>query len=159
MGSNTYLIGGQIVLSMPGRPCLRCYGLITEERLALEANRYGAAGTRPQVVWPNGVLASTAVGLITQLLTPWFKEPPESVYLDYDGNRGTLTPNDRMKLLCNKPCPHHPLEETGDPLFDVRAFNKLRADLALTKVKPPSTHAPTSWWRTIWAVLARMFGL
>jgi hypothetical protein len=38
---------------------------------------------------------------------------------------------DRMELLHNIVCPHHPPEETGDPLFDVREFNKPRADLAL----------------------------
>jgi hypothetical protein len=138
LGNKQYLISGQVILSMPGKPCLRCAGLITDERLALEASKYGAAGSRPQVVWSNGVLASTTVGLITQLLTPWFKGPPEFVYLDYDGNRGTITPNDRMNLFHDKVCKHHPPEETGDPLFDVRDFNWLRAELALTKVKPPS---------------------
>jgi molybdopterin-synthase adenylyltransferase len=77
-----YLISGQVILSMPGRPCLRCCGLVTDERLTQEANRYGAAGSRPQVVWSNGVLASSAVGLITQILTPWFNAAPEFVYLD-----------------------------------------------------------------------------
>jgi len=159
LGNKTYLIGGQIILSMPGKACLRCCGLITEERLTLEANKYGAAGSRPQVVWSNGVLASTAVGFITQLLTPWFKEPPEFVYLDYDGNRGTLIPNDRMELLRNKVCQHHPTEETGDPLFDVREFNKFTADLALKNVKLPSTTAPTSAWRRLGTIIAGMLGL
>jgi len=159
LGNKTYLIGGQIILSMPGKACLRCCGLITEERLALEANKYGAAGSRPQVVWSNGALASAAVGLIAQLLTPWFKEPPEFVYLDYDGNRGTLIPNDRMGLLRNKVCQHHPPEETGDPLFDVREFNRFTADLALRDVKLPSTPAPTSAWKTLRTIIARMLGL
>jgi hypothetical protein len=158
LGNKTYLIGGQIILSMPGKACLRCCGLINEERLALEANRYGAAGSRPQVVWANGMLASAAVGLIVQLLTPWFKDAPEFVYLDYDGNRGTLVPNDRMELLRDKVCQHHPSEETGDPLFDVREFNEVLADLALRKVKPLSTSAPTSSWKRLWAVVGKMLG-
>jgi len=49
-----YLIAGQVVLSSPGCPCLRCFGVVTEDGLAQEAKRYGAAGSRPQVVWPNG---------------------------------------------------------------------------------------------------------
>jgi hypothetical protein len=159
LGGKKYLIGGQVILSMPGKPCLRCCGLITEERLAMEANKYGAAGSRPQVVWSNGVLASTVVGLITQLLTPWFNNPPDFVYLDYDGNRGTLTPNDRMELLRNKICPHHPPEETGDPLFDVREFNRHVADLALNKSKFSSAPPATSLWKTIWAGIARALGL
>jgi hypothetical protein len=157
LGNKNYLIGGQVLLSMPGKACLRCCGLITDDRLALEEKKYGAAGSRPQVVWSNGVLASTAVGLITQLLTPWFSDPPEYVYLDYDGNRGTLAPNDRMELLRDKVCPHHPPEETGDPLFDVREFNRPRADLALTKVKLSSAPAPSSWWQSLWAMIARIF--
>jgi hypothetical protein len=158
LGDKSYLIGGQLILSMPGKACLRCCGLITEERLALEANKYGAAGSRPQVVWSNGVLASAAVGLIAQLLTLWFTEPPEFIYLDYDGNRGTLIPNDRMELLRNKVCPHHPSEETGDPLFDVREFNKFTADLTLSKVKLASKTAPISSWKRPWAVIARILG-
>ncbi|MGE3702872.1 MAG: ThiF family adenylyltransferase, partial [Hyphomicrobiaceae bacterium] len=47
-----YLVSGQVILSTPGHPCLRCCGLITDERLTEEARRYGAAGGRPQVVWP-----------------------------------------------------------------------------------------------------------
>lgn len=154
LGNNQYLIGGQVICSMPGKPCLRCCGLITDERLALEAGKYGAAGSHPQVVWSNGVLASTAVGLITQLLTPWFKGSPEFVYLDYDGNRGTLIPNDRMELLRDRVCPHHPPEEMGDPLFDVRHFNTLRANLALTSVQPSSE--PIGFWRKL---IAKVFGL
>jgi molybdopterin-synthase adenylyltransferase len=104
----------------------------------MEAGSYGAAGSRPQVVWSNGVLASTAVGIITQLLTPWFDGPPEFVYLDYDGNRGTVTPNDRVALFRDKICPHHPPNEVGDPLFDVRSFNPLagKPDEANTKKSP-----------------------
>src|SRR5208282_851819 len=91
LGCSEFLIAGQVVLSMPGGPCLRCAGLITDERVAAEANRYGAAGGRPQVVWSNGVLASTAVGIVVQLLTPWSGKPPQFIYLDYDGNCGTVT--------------------------------------------------------------------
>jgi hypothetical protein len=159
LGNKQYLIGGQVILSMPGKPCLRCSGLITDERLALEASKYGAAGSRPQVVWSNGVLASTAVGLVVQLLTPWFKGLPEFVYLDYDGNLGTITPNGRMSLLQEKVCKHHPPEETGDPLFDVRDFNRLRATLASSKYKPSSAPAPARRWRTKLSSIAKNFGL
>lgn len=120
LGPKNFLVSGQVILSLPGGPCLRCCGLITDERLAEEARRYGAAGTRPQVVWANGVLASTAMGLITQLLTPWYPDPPGFVFLDYDGNKGTVTRNPRMELLKGCACSHHPLNETGDPLFDIR---------------------------------------
>lgn len=158
LGGQKYLVGGQVILSMPGKACLRCCGLITEERLAMEANKYGAAGSRPQVVWSNGVLASTAVGLIAQLLTPWYLETIEFVYLDYDGNRGTLIPNDRMELLRDRTCPHHPSEEAGDPLFDVREFNRLTADLAERADRLPSTAPLTGLWKRLGAAIAKALG-
>ena len=115
-----FLVSGQVILSSPGGPCLRCCGLITDERLEQEANRYGAAGWRPQVVWANGVLASTATGLLTQILTPWYPQPPTFVYLEYDGNKGTVSRSARMEALRGSACPHHPPGETGDPTFDIR---------------------------------------
>lgn len=143
LGTQGFLVSGQVILSMPGCPCMRCCGFITDERLAQEAERYGAAGARPQVVWSNGVLASTAIGLLTQILTPWYPDPPGFVYLDYDGNKGTVTPNKRMALLKGQPCPHHPPTETGDPLFDVR-----KQKFAPRPVKVATTHE--SWWRQVW---------
>lgn len=117
-----FLIAGQVFLSMPTQPCLRCCGIVTDDNLEEEANQYGAAGSRPQVVWANGVLASIAIGLMVQLLTPWYPDPPEFVYLHYDGNRGTVTPNRRMTHPRGDECPHHPLCEVGDQLLDVRNF-------------------------------------
>lgn len=144
LGKKGFLVSGQVILSMPGCPCMRCCGFITDERLEQEAKRYGAAGSRPQVVWSNGVLASTAVGLLTQILTPWYFDPPRFVYLDYDGNKGTITPNKRMELLKDQVCPHHPASEIGDPLFDVRAqsFTPRRATSA--------TSSKAAWWRRAW---------
>ena len=120
IGEAGHLISGQVILSTPGNPCLRCCGLITDERLQREAEQYGAAGSRPQVVWPNGVLASTAMGLAVKLLTPWHSHVPEFVYLEYDGNKGTVAPSKRMLFMDGTCCPHHPADETGDPLFDIR---------------------------------------
>lgn len=123
-----FLISGQVFLSMPAKPCLRCCGVVTSERLRREAERYGAAGSKPQVVWPNGVLASTAVGLVVQLLTPWYSDPTNFVYLEYDGNRGTITPSAYMRLAAGITCSHHPPSEVGDPLFDIRSIFSQRSE-------------------------------
>jgi molybdopterin-synthase adenylyltransferase len=72
------------------------------------------------VVWPNAVLASTAVGLLMQLVTPWHSKAPEFTYLEYDGNKGTVTVSQRVALLKGYSCPHHAAGETGEPLFDIR---------------------------------------
>lgn len=115
-----HLIAGQVMLSMPGRPCLRCAGIVRDEALAEEGRRYGAAGGKPQVIWPNGVLASAAVGLALQLITPWHRGVLDCAYLEYDGNRHTLTPSLKFERIAKRACPHYPLIETGDPGFDIR---------------------------------------
>jgi hypothetical protein len=116
-----FLISGQVVLSLPDGPCLRCCHLITHERLQREAEGYGAAGSRPQVVWPNGVLASTAVGIAVELLTPWHRSPSSFVYIEYDGNRRKLSASHWMDALLDRTCPHYPAAERGDAGFDMRA--------------------------------------
>lgn len=115
-----FLISGQVILSMPGGPCLRCCHLITDERLQREAERYGAAGGRPQVVWPNGVLASTAVGIVLELLTPWHRSLSGLIYMEYDGNRRTVSASHWMNVLEHHACPHYRPAETGEPGFDAR---------------------------------------
>ena len=132
-----FLVAGQIVRSCPGEPCLRCCGIVTDERLRREAEAYGAAGGRPQVVWPNGVLASTAVGLAIQMLTPWFQPERGFSYLEYDGNRSTVRESARMQHLKGRTCPHHPPTDTGDPWFDLREFMKPHAPVHLDKTPWP----------------------
>ncbi|WIW50458.1 ThiF family adenylyltransferase (plasmid) [Bradyrhizobium sp. 62B] len=149
LGKGGFLVSGQVILSMPGCPCMRCCGFITDERLAQEAKKYGAAGSRPQVVWSNGVLASTAMGLLTQILTPWYPDPPRFVYLDYDGNKGTIIPNKRMTLLKDHVCPHHPPAEAGDPLFDVRTQS--------FTPRPVTPAERAMWWRRLWNRLLSAF--
>jgi hypothetical protein len=110
-------MAGQVVLSMPGFACFRCLGFLQERDLAEEAAQYGDAGPRPQVVWANGVLAATAVGLAVDLLTDWTAAVRGPVYLSYDGNSGTVSPHPRLRYLPAAPCPHFPVEEVGDPTF------------------------------------------
>lgn len=115
-----YLISGQVIRSMPGKACLQCLGLVTPAKLRNEARRYGDAGENPQVVWPNGALASTAVGLCVGLLTPW-ADGDELVYLVYDGNRGTLVPSRMAEEVRSEACAHYPLGSVGQVRFTCRA--------------------------------------
>jgi len=115
-GENPPVIGGQIVLSSPGGPCMRCMGFLTDEKLAEEAARYGKAGARPQVVWPNGVLASTAVGLAVDLVTDWTRRPLTHEYLVYDGNAGEVKRSLTLRKFEFRGCPHFPDGEVGDPV-------------------------------------------
>lgn len=120
-----FQIIGQVALSSSDYPCLRCLGIVDDERLQNEerARMYGEAGDKPQVVWPNGVLASTAVGLAVQLLTPWSGESKAVEYLEYDGNSGAVRRAPRLETILrrNFACSHYRANEVGDPLFAVRS--------------------------------------
>jgi hypothetical protein len=107
-------IYGQAVVSMPDTHCLRCLGVITDENLAFEAGDYGA-GPQPQVVWPNGMLASAAVGYVMHLLTGWSRSgiPPQR--LDLKGAEQTLTVSKLVGSLSQVECCHFGLEDLGDP--------------------------------------------
>jgi hypothetical protein len=114
VGDEPPRMGGQIILSIPGGPCMFCLGFLNERTIAREGERYGDAGSRPQVVWPNGVLASTAVGIALDLLTNWARAQLEVVYLEYDGNSGTLQPSSRIQYRPEGACPHYPKDGVGD---------------------------------------------
>lgn len=106
---------GQVMLSLPGAHCMQCLGFLNERTLTLEAQRYGDAGDHPQVVWSNGVLASTAVGVGIDLLTGWSRRHEDAEYLSYDGNAGTLVPHVRLGFRPQGACPHHSVLAIGDP--------------------------------------------
>lgn len=115
-----HLIAGQVFLSEPGGPCLRCMGIVTDDALAEEARKYGAAGGRPQVVWPNGVLASLAVGLVVQTIVPWSRRPGPGAYLSFDGNSGLVAVPERFRRWSGAECRHYPASSVGDMGFDIR---------------------------------------
>ena len=118
-----YAVSGQMIMTRPDGPCMRCLGFITEEQLAREENRYGDAGINPQVVWTNGTLASLAVGAFVQLITPWFAAQGTYRWLELDGNAQTIThsqqPKHRPSFIS---CPHHGGQDSlGDPFYTLSA--------------------------------------
>lgn len=116
-GKESPVIGGQVVLSSPGNLCMRCMGFLSDEKLAEEAARYGDAGSRPQVIWPNGVLASTAVGLAVELVTNWTRRHRLHAYLSYDGNQATMKESITLRNLDIATCPHFSDDDVGDPIL------------------------------------------
>jgi molybdopterin/thiamine biosynthesis adenylyltransferase len=142
-----FLIAGQVVLSLPGGPCLRCLGVVTEEALDEEGRNYGAAGGKPQVVWPNGVLASTAVGLFMRLVTPWCRSDVLGDCLEYDGNAGTMQRSDRMRHRAGQECTHRPSGDLGDPSFDIRRIVQRRTTPTIHE--GPDEIPTPSWWVTL----------
>lgn len=112
-----FIISGQVALSLPGMPCLRCMGLLNEHEMKQEAERYGEAGGRPQVVWPNAVLASTAVGCLMQLTTPWYRSLTSGFLMEYNGNTQTVTPSNKAPYFPEH-CPHFEgIDSLGDPFW------------------------------------------
>lgn len=115
-----FMISGQVALSMPGMPCLRCMGLLNEHEMKREAERYGKAGARPQVVWPNAVLASTAIGYLMQLVTPWQTPVNPCLLMEYDGNKQTVTPSNKVPYFPDH-CRHFAdIGNLGDPFWKAK---------------------------------------
>jgi molybdopterin/thiamine biosynthesis adenylyltransferase len=124
-----YIVGGQVALSMPDGPCLRCMGIVNDRALELEAQQYGAAGGRPQVVWANGVLASLAVGYFVQIVAPWYKKQKLPILIEYDGNTQTVSPSNKLQYLEGHRCQHFAdLSSLGDPFWKPQTVSKLQAN-------------------------------
>lgn len=109
-------MSGQVFLSMPGQLCMACVEILSKKNLIREAENYGAAGDRPQVVWANGILASAAVGIAVDLVTGWSGQVNQGIYLLYDGNKGTVQPS-CLKRFFPKECTHYKNDQVGDPVF------------------------------------------
>jgi len=105
---NGFSISGQVVISEAGGPCMRCLGILSDENLEQENKLYGEAGNTPQVIWPNGVLASIAVGQTISTLLPWSPNLARSTMVEYDGNRQTVSKSNRLPYLTTGTCSHYP---------------------------------------------------
>jgi hypothetical protein len=113
-----FVVAGQVILSSPGALCMRCLGFLRDDLLAREAEQYGAAGGRPQVIRANGILASIAIGVFTQLLTPWHDSHDATAYFEYDGNTHTVTSSTRLECVKGRQCPHFSsVLDLGDPFW------------------------------------------
>lgn len=106
-------MAGQIILSAPGGPCMTCMGFLTESALAKEALDYGDAGPKPQVIWSNGNLASTAVGLAIEVLTNWNGKKRPPVYIDYRANENSMSVHARELYAPKESCPHFTNKNIG----------------------------------------------
>lgn len=116
--SSGYAISGQVAVSLPDQPCLRCMGILRDEAIAKEHAKYGAAGGRPQVIWPNGVLASTAIGQYMSLILPWNRDHQPDLLLEYDGNRHICRESAKAPYLKKMICSHFPTDgQLGDPFY------------------------------------------
>ena len=112
-----YAVAGQVIMTLPDGPCMRCLGYLTQERLNREEDEYGDAGANPQVVWTNGILASLAVGEFVRLLTPWSEDRREYQWLELEGNNQTVSRSRQPEYALKGRCSHFPASDVGDPFF------------------------------------------
>lgn len=110
---------GQTIVSLPGRPCLRCW-FLTDALLEDERRRrppgYDAnpdAPGEPQVVSMNAVLAAEACNSVLDLLTGYSGGARRSAFWQYEGRAGEMT---RHELPSRREdCPACAEEGLGDP--------------------------------------------
>jgi len=105
---------GQVVLSIPGEPCMRCMEVVNETNLARDKEEYVEGGAPDQqVISMNGLLASEAVNLFLALATGYSIGLPLPRYLVYNALRHELAPHPFFGTD-SAICPHYPLEDAGD---------------------------------------------
>lgn len=121
-----HAVAGQMILTLPGRPCMRCLGFLTQQRLEREENDYGDAGINPQVVWTNGTLASLAVGAFVRLLTPWFRYARDFEWLELDGDNQLVSRSRQPDYVLKGPCEHFAASDLGDPFFNLQKLRKAK---------------------------------
>jgi hypothetical protein len=119
LNDDQYAVAGQMIMTLPGAPCMRCLGFLTQERLNREENEYGDAGINPQVVWTNGTLASLAVGAFVRLLTPWFDGCRDFEWLELDGDNQLVARSRQPDYATKGPCKHFASNDFGEPFFDL----------------------------------------
>lgn len=112
-----HAIAGQMILTFPRGPCMKCLGFLKQAEINQEEDNYGDAGINPQVVWTNGVLASLAVGACVRLLTPWFAWKEDYEWLEVDGNSQTIIKSDQPKHSIKGKCEHYSNTDVGDTFF------------------------------------------
>jgi molybdopterin/thiamine biosynthesis adenylyltransferase len=101
---------GQVIASIPGKPCMRCFGYLSETNIGAEVLRYGQAGDHPQVIWPNATLSAMAVHMAINHLTNWTGQSEEQVlYYSYEGNQNVLKPHVVWSFVERHSCQHYPL--------------------------------------------------
>jgi molybdopterin-synthase adenylyltransferase len=128
LGNGQHAVAGQMILTMPGRPCMRCLGFLTQERLEREENDYGDAGINPQVVWTNGTLASLAVGAFVRLITPWFHYEHDFEWLELDGDNQLVSRSRQPDYVLKGPCAHFAAADLGDPFFNLQKLLKMEGE-------------------------------
>lgn len=112
LASGHHRVGGQVLLSEPGGPCMRCLGFLRAELLEQEADQYGDAGLQQQVISANGLLAHAALDLLTDYFTGWAGTHRVPVFRKLSGNEGELKVAHELSGEV-APCTHYSTDKSG----------------------------------------------
>ena len=109
---------GQLIVALPGKPCLRCWFvtnavLEAEERARPAGYDDNPDAGDPQVVSMNGVLASEACNSVLDLITGYSNGARGHVFWQYEGRSGSLEPCEVPPARSD--CPACAEEGFGDP--------------------------------------------
>jgi molybdopterin/thiamine biosynthesis adenylyltransferase len=113
---------GQLIVTIPGKPCMRCW-FLTDALLAKERTERPPGYDRnpdrtgdPQVVSMNGVLASEAVNGVLDMITGYSGGRRGAEVWRYDGRAGELAQCELPTARAG--CPACAEEGHGDPICD-----------------------------------------
>jgi molybdopterin-synthase adenylyltransferase len=118
-GERLAIADGQVIVSLPGQPCMRCW-FLTDAILERERRERPAGYDRtpdatgdPQVVSMNGVLASEACNCVLDLITGYSGRRRGAKVWQYEGRTGQL---EQCDLPSHRPhCPACAEEGRGNP--------------------------------------------
>lgn len=103
-------IGGQVFVSAPGGPCMRCAGIVTEDGMLRDREEYVVGAPEQQVVSLNGVLASQAVCAAIEMMTSFAPSFPPPRLVRFDGLLHRMLPESRIDAIT---CNHFDLAAAG----------------------------------------------
>jgi molybdopterin/thiamine biosynthesis adenylyltransferase len=124
--NHRYAVAGQMIMTLPHGPCMKCLGFLTQKRLDREENDYGDVGINPQVVWTNGTLASLAVGAFVRLFTPWFDNSRDFEWLELDGDNQLVSRSRQPEYTIKGPCKHFTSDGLGEPFFELSRLQQIK---------------------------------
>ena len=119
---------GQVIVSLPGQSCMRCW-FLTDAILDREKrdrppgyDRNPDAPGDPQVVSMNGLLASEACNSVLDLITGYSSRHRGAKVWQYEGRSGQL---EQCELPSRRPqCPACAEEGFGDPTSTLTSINQ-----------------------------------
>lgn len=109
-GGTIRSIGGQVVTSIAGGPCLRCAEVITDSGIIADREEYAVGAPEQQVISMNGLLASQAVNSALSLLTEYAGSFEVPAIVRYDGLLHRMEADLQAE---RQHCTHFALAEAG----------------------------------------------